>query len=182
MPLRPRFVLFALAALIGASAMLPESADARSSRRRNYADEMRRERIQEEREERYREERREREDRYYEEREEREERYYDHRERMADKYIAHRDRVYGTTPKVVNGKYAEAAGAPCLYGDNNKVLHRPKGSICIGDEAPSEAGAAAQAKPAAAAAQQAPAKASSKGRCIYGKSGKVLWAEPGADC
>ena len=25
-------------------------------------------------------------------------------------------------------------------------------------------------------------KKATKGRCVYGKSGKVLWAEAGADC
>lgn len=156
--------------LFSATLLLPALADARGSSRRNYAKEMRQDRIRKD----YQEERREREDRYYKERAERQERYYEHREKQTDKYIAHSDRVWGTTPRG-SGPGPAPSGGPCMYGANNEVIHRPAGAVCRGDKP------APRQQPTAKQAPAAPAK-ETKGTCVYGKSGKLMWSSPGAEC
>ncbi|MBW2242969.1 MAG: hypothetical protein JRH01_13375 [Deltaproteobacteria bacterium] len=168
---RHQLIAGAATLLLSAAILLPAIADARGSgSRRNYADEMRRDRIRDDRED----ERREREERHYKESAERQERYYEHREKQSDKYIAHSDRVWGTTPAGSGASPARSAG-PCMYGTNNEVIHRPAGAVCRGDK-PAPARAVQQPT-----AKHAPAK-ETKGTCVYGKSGKLMWSSPGAKC
>ncbi|MCP3982995.1 MAG: hypothetical protein GY723_01320 [bacterium] len=162
------------AVFLGVCILLPAIADARGSSRRNYADEMRRDRIRKERDD----ESRERQERYYKERSERQERYIEHRERQLDSYISHRDRVHGTSPSGGSGGAPAPSGGPCMYGGNNEVIHRPAGAVCRGDK-PAQAPAAQQ--PAAAQTTRTPAK-ETKGTCVYGKSGKLLYSSAGAEC
>ncbi len=148
-----------LAAVVAVSFMIPffipEDSEARSSRRRNQAAEWEQERRQEEREERH---------------DKRLERYYKHKERQLDGVL---DTVGG---RGRSGGTSRGHNPPgnCMYGVNGEVIHRPAGAVCKGDKP-------APAAQAPASATQA-TKKETKGRCVYGKSGKLLWSEPGAEC
>ncbi len=146
------------AAVLAASFILPffvaDSSDARSSSRRNYSAEWESERRQEEREDRHAK---------------RQERYYDHKERQLDAVL---DTIGG---RGGGGGSSANGGQSCMYGAGGKVIHRPAGAVCKGDTPASQA-ASSSATPA-----NAPKK-ETKGRCVYGKSGKVLWSAPGAEC
>jgi hypothetical protein len=77
---------------------------------------------------------------------------------------------------------AASAGKTCMYGVNGEVIHRPAGAVCKGDAPAASASSSTsqgQAQPTQSATQT---KKPTKGRCIYGKSGKVQWSEPGAEC
>jgi hypothetical protein len=117
--------LTALAALaLVGTFVLPEPADARSSRRRNYAEEWERE----EREERYREERERAREERMEHEKELQEKYHKHSERQMDKFVD----GFGRRRPAGSG----AAAAPpkksgtCIYGEGNKVLYQPPGAEC----------------------------------------------------
>ncbi len=147
-----------LAASLLVPFFVPEDADARSSRRRNYSAEWESERREEERHER---------------RMERQKSYQKHREKQLETWM---EGVGGRGRRAGGGGGSSAnEGKSCMYGVNGEVIHRPAGAVCKGD-APAPA---AQAQGTAAAA---PVKKQTKGRCVYGKSGKLLWSEPGAEC
>jgi len=132
--------------------IVPTDADARSSRRRNQAAEWEGERREEERHER---------------RMDRQKSWQKHRERQLDTVVD----AMGRGGR--RGGGGGSAGQACMYGVKGEVIHRPAGAVCKGD-APAPA---SQAQGAVAV----PAK-QTKGRCVYGKSGKLLWSEPGAEC
>lgn len=147
-----------LAASLFLPFFVPTDADARSSRRRNYSAEWEGERRQEEAHDR---------------RMERQKSYQKHREKQLETWM---EGVGGRGRRAGGGGSSANQGQSCMYGVNGEVIHRPAGAVCKGD-APAPA-AQAQAQGAAAA----PVKKQTKGRCVYGKSGKLLWAEPGAEC
>lgn len=123
-------ILTAASALVWAGALLlPATADARSSSRRNYAEEWE----QEEREERYREERERARQEYLESQKERQERYIQHQERQLDTVIDHHERTghYGLHPPVPGAPAPPSKGSgTCIYGEGNKILYQPKGVVC----------------------------------------------------
>ncbi|MGH0032341.1 MAG: hypothetical protein ACQGVC_21315 [Myxococcota bacterium] len=118
--LRTLSVAFGL--VVVATFVLPEPADARSSRRRNYAEEWERE----EREERYREEREQARREWQEHQKEQSERYYQHRERQLDKGM---DRLGLTDPNAAPAAPRKKGGS-CIYGEGDKILYQPAGVTC----------------------------------------------------
>lgn len=131
-----RLSFAALAALVLVPAfVLPEPADARSYRRRNYAEEWEREEREEERRRAYEEER-ERQRQYDEERQERmlehstetQKRYIDHRERQLDQVIDHVEGGPGQ-PRSVSPP-PQRRGGSCILGPDGKVIYQPDGVDC----------------------------------------------------
>lgn len=131
-----RLTFASLAALVlAATFVLPEPADARSYRRRNYSEEWEREEREEERRRAYEEERErqrqydeERQERYLQHSEETQERYIDHRERQLDRVIDHVEGKDGT-PRSISPPPARRGGT-CIYGGDGKVIYRPDGADC----------------------------------------------------
>ena len=132
---RPSLFLAALAALLLCDLALPESADARSRQRRNYAEEMRRDDLRKERDrerqrliqqqQEYEEERRES---WQEHSAQQQDRYLNHRERQLDKWLDHKEGV--ERQRAPAPAPAPAATGSCIYGAGDKVLYQPKGVVC----------------------------------------------------
>jgi hypothetical protein len=117
-------LLSALLVALAAGVLLPKSADA-GSRRRNYAEEMRQERLEDER----RAEREKARQDYMKHQEEMQKRYLQHDERQLDTVIDHLDRRDGTSPPAAAPAPPKRTGS-CIYGAGNKVVYQPDGVDC----------------------------------------------------
>ncbi len=158
-------LLLAIAALMGAPIIVAEPA---------FSDQPRKMSVTRRRDYSYEREKRER------ERADEREKWRAHREKQTDKFL---DYLEEEEFEEVKARRVGTNGKACMYGVNGEVIHRPAGAIC--DRAPGprpEGAAAAPAAPAAQPTTSAPAKEQTKGRCIYGKSGKLLYAAPDAEC
>jgi hypothetical protein len=104
----------------------------------------------------------------------------------------------------VEADSAPTLGRACIYGPGDKVLYRPAGSWCRGDDpaqfeqpqgAPEEASsgspmAARQAPPAAPSSaygypevrRKKKVKRLTSAGCLYGKDGEILYAPETSDC
>jgi hypothetical protein len=103
--------------------LAPVTADARSSYRRNYAEEWERE----DREEQRREERERARQEWMEHQRERQERYLQHDERQLDKTM---DRLGYPDPNAPAAPAPAKKGGTCIYGEGNKILYQPEGAVC----------------------------------------------------
>lgn len=128
MSIRPRLLSAACLVVLAGSFALPEPADARSSSRRNYAEEWR----QEEREEERREERERARREWQEHQEEQQKRYIEHRERQLDTVIDHHERTghWGMQDPIPAAPAPRKKKGTCIYGEGNKVLYQPDGVVC----------------------------------------------------
>jgi hypothetical protein len=127
MDVRPRWLTAALLVLLAGIFAMPEPADA-GSRRRNYAEEWRRE----EREEERREERERARQEWQEHQTEQQERYIQHRQRQLDTVIDHHERTghFGLHDPVPASPAPKKKSGTCIYGEGDKILYQPEGVVC----------------------------------------------------
>lgn len=129
MPIRPLSLSAALVLALAASFAIPEPVDARSSRRRNYAEELRRESLEEER----REEREKARQEWMEHQAGQAERRRQHNADQQQRYLDHSgrqlDKILGNEPAPAAPPPARSTGT-CIYGANDKVVYQPKGVTC----------------------------------------------------
>ena len=116
-----RIFTAAFALTLGSLYVAPTSADARSSYRRNYAEEWAREDREDERREEQEKARQE----WMDHQQEQQERYYEHNERQLDKTM---DRLGYPDPNAAPPPPKK--GGSCIYGEGNKVLYQPDGVVC----------------------------------------------------
>jgi 23S rRNA G2069 N7-methylase RlmK/C1962 C5-methylase RlmI len=128
MNVRSRLLTAAFLVALATIYAWPQPASARSSERRNYAEEWR----QEEREEERREERERARREWQEHQEEQQKRYIEHQQRQLDTVIDHHERTghWGMHDPAPAAPAPKKKTGTCIYGEGNKVLYQPEGVAC----------------------------------------------------